>query len=267
MGEERILATRPPSRRLGPGALAAAAVAVASTASAYVEYAGAARAPWIALAMAGTFFGVAFAVLLGFRSTFAFTRVQGPRPAPAPGPDGASPCATGGRRGLAVALGGSIASLAAGALLPLRSLGRTPGDALRATAWRRGVRLVTPEGVGLRPADLAPGSATPVVPDADPAQRNSIAVLVRLRGGGQGDQVRAYSGICTHAGCAVCAFRAAESTLICPCHRSIFDAADGGRVVEGPASLPLPELPLGVDTDGYLVAQGDFSRHVGPHEG
>lgn len=261
---QRVVATRPPSRRLGPWALAAVAFSVAATVYAYLEYAGPARAPRLALAMAGTFFGVAFAVLLGFGSTFAFTRVQAPRSAPVPEPAGARSCAKRGRRTLAVVVGGAVVSLAAGALLPFRSLGRSPREALQATAWRRGVRLVTLDGAPLRPADLAPGSATPVVPDSDPAQPNSIAVLVRLRDGGD---VRAYSRLCTHAGCAVAAFRPAESELVCPCHRSTFDASRGGRVVEGPASLPLPELPLGVDADGFLIALGDFSGHVGPHEG
>jgi ubiquinol-cytochrome c reductase iron-sulfur subunit len=89
-----------------------------------------------------------------------------------------------------------------------------------------------------------------------------VATLVRLR-----DDLRAYSRICTHAGCAVCVFRARESELVCPCHYSVFDAANGGAIVSGPASRPLPELPLGLDADGYLVAEGDFEGPIGPRGG
>jgi ubiquinol-cytochrome c reductase iron-sulfur subunit len=32
----------------------------------------------------------------------------------------------------------------------------------------------------------------------------------------------------------------------------------------GPAARPLPQLPLEVDGDGYLVARGDYPEPVGP---
>jgi ubiquinol-cytochrome c reductase iron-sulfur subunit len=33
--------------------------------------------------------------------------------------------------------------------------------------------------------------------------------------------------------------------------------------VFGPAARPLPQLPLGIDDSGYLVATGEFSSPVG----
>jgi nitrite reductase/ring-hydroxylating ferredoxin subunit len=105
--------------------------------------------------------------------------------------------------------------------------------------------------------DLPPGGRAQVVPEAAPDDANSPAVLVRLR---QSGQVRAYSRICAHAGCAVCVFLPDAALLVCPWHRSTFDAAAGGRGVSGPASQPLPELPLDVDAEGRLVATGDFDR-------
>ena len=42
--------------------------------------------------------------------------------------------------------------------------------------------------------------------------------------------------------------------LLCPCHQSTFDLADAGKVLFGPAARPLPQLPLTVDDEGYLVA-------------
>ena len=32
----------------------------------------------------------------------------------------------------------------------------------------------------------------------------------------------------------------------------------------GPATRSLPQLPLGTDDEGYLIATGDFSGPVGP---
>jgi ubiquinol-cytochrome c reductase iron-sulfur subunit len=51
--------------------------------------------------------------------------------------------------------------------------------------------------------------------------------------------------------------------LLCPCHHSIFDVLDGARPVEGPASHPLPMLPLGTDESGFLLARGGFDGPVG----
>ena len=43
-----------------------------------------------------------------------------------------------------------------------------------------------------------------------------------------------------------------------------FDVADGAKVVFGPAKRPLPQLPITVDDEGYLVAQSDFHEPIGP---
>jgi ubiquinol-cytochrome c reductase iron-sulfur subunit len=74
----------------------------------------------------------------------------------------------------------------------------------------------------------------------------------------------AYSKICTHAGCPVGLYRAEAGELLCPCHQSTFDVYTGAVPVFGPAARPLPQLPLDVNEEGYLVAQGDFSAPVGP---
>ena len=44
----------------------------------------------------------------------------------------------------------------------------------------------------------------------------------------------------------------------------IFDLADNGVVIFGPAARALPQLPLMLDDEGYLVAQSDFTEPVGP---
>lgn len=258
--EERVLETRPPRPRLLLASAAALGVAVCATVWAYLEYALRARTSLLALALATLLFAVAVTILTAFRGTFAFRSIQGPRPLPARSADPVEIVPRSSRRSFAALLAGAASSLVAVVLLPLRSLGSRPRDVLHATAWRKGVRLLTMDGNPLRVADLPPGSATPVVP-ASHDDGNSAAILVRLRDSGE---IRAYSRICTHAGCAVCVFRSDRSLLVCPCHHSTFDASAGGRVVSGPASQPLPELPLGVDHDGLLVADGDFDRPIGP---
>ena len=82
-------------------------------------------------------------------------------------------------------------------------------------------------------SEVAPGGAVAFGPKANPA------VLVHLD---SGDFV-AYSAICTHQGCTV-AYQGGQ--LACPCHGSVFDPASGGAVVTGPATTPLPEIPVKV---------------------
>ncbi|MFC5729824.1 MULTISPECIES: Rieske (2Fe-2S) protein [Nocardioides] len=62
-------------------------------------------------------------------------------------------------------------------------------------------------------------------------------------------QFKAFSAICTHQGCLVGSV--SDGTITCPCHNSMFSAADGS-VTGGPASAPLPAVPVKV-TDGQVV--------------
>ncbi|HET8603012.1 MAG TPA: Rieske (2Fe-2S) protein [Marmoricola sp.] len=55
---------------------------------------------------------------------------------------------------------------------------------------------------------------------------------------------KAFSSICTHAGCTV--GQVAGGTIDCPCHGSEFSIKDGS-VVRGPATQPLPEKKLTVE--------------------
>ena len=84
-----------------------------------------------------------------------------------------------------------------------------------------------------RTSEVAPGSALKFKDSGQPA------VLVHLQ---SGDFV-AYSAVCTHQRCTV-AYR--NGQLACPCHGSVFDAENGAEVVNGPAQLPLPEIPVEV---------------------
>jgi ubiquinol-cytochrome c reductase iron-sulfur subunit len=74
----------------------------------------------------------------------------------------------------------------------------------------------------------------------------------------------AYSKICTHAGCPVSLYEQQDHRLLCPCHQSQFDVLDACRPIFGPASRSLPQLPIGVDDEGYFIAKSDYTEAVGP---
>ena len=94
-------------------------------------------------------------------------------------------------------------------------------------------------------------------------------LLLRLMGDrdeAHGGPLVAFSAVCTHAGCIVSAWRAADRLLLCPCHGSQYDPARAAAVVAGPAPLPLPNLPLAV-VDGRVTVAGAFSAPPGGHTG
>jgi Rieske Fe-S protein len=64
-------------------------------------------------------------------------------------------------------------------------------------------------------------------------------VLTRDAGG----TVRGFSAVCTHQGCTVSSVQ--NGTINCPCHGSRFDVRTGAPVA-GPASRPLPAVPVAV---------------------
>lgn len=84
-----------------------------------------------------------------------------------------------------------------------------------------------------RASEVPPGSAIKFTNSGNPA------VLVHLQSG----SFVAYSAVCTHQGCTV-AYNNGE--LACPCHGSVFNPANGGQVVNGPAQQPLPKIPVEV---------------------
>jgi len=91
-------------------------------------------------------------------------------------------------------------------------------------------------------------------------------VLVKLgqkaQGGvGPDGDIVAFSMICQHLGCNPQYKAANPSTsqtpgpvAYCPCHGSIYDFVNGGKVLTGPAALPLPQVMLEVDSSGDIYA-------------
>ena len=171
-------------------------------------------------------------------------------------------------------LGAAAGAMGLALVFPIRSLGPSPGSSLLRTAWRRGKRLVREGGQPVRATDLAVEGILTVFPEGEEDQADSQTVLIRLdptlvnplpgREDWTADGLIAYSKICTHAGCPVGLYRVATHDLFCPCHQSTFDVLDGARPIAGPATRALPQLPIEVDEEGYVVAKGDFSDPVGP---
>jgi len=181
----------------------------------------------------------------------------------------------------------ATAPLALAPLVLLRDLGPLPGTSLRTTVWRKGLRAVTLGGNRpLRPSDFVPGSMITMIPEGFQDNQNALAkaavTLIKFRPGQLQfttanhavpnkvvqnwtvNDIVAYSKICTHVGCPAALYEQTTHHILCPCHQSTFDATQGARVIFGPATRPLPQLPIGVDSDGFLIAMGDFQEPVGP---
>ena len=157
-----------------------------------------------------------------------------------------------------------------------------PADLLRHTLWGENVRLTRdPSGTPIKASDVTYGSAFHVIPDGLNESEHKLeekakaaVLLMRLRPEDLNEQeskkswsydgIVAYSKICTHVGCPVALYEQQTHHLLCPCHQSQFDVSNHAEVIFGPASRPLPQLPISVDEEGYLVAKSDFLEPVGP---
>ena len=182
-----------------------------------------------------------------------------------------------------LSLGGAGAALGVALLTPVVSLGPVfRVGPLLGTPWRRGRRLVDEDDRPWHATDIEEGTFYTAFPEgADKEDLGSSVVLVRLPKDRfklpaslaryPADGIVAYSKICTHAGCAISLYRTPmfeptdpKPALVCPCHYSTFDPADGGSVLFGPAGRKLPMLPLSIDSSGGLRAAGNFDGPVGP---
>jgi ubiquinol-cytochrome c reductase iron-sulfur subunit len=160
-------------------------------------------------------------------------------------------------------------------------LGPLPGDSLSTTMWHKGVRLLRdPQLTPIKSTDVTIGSVFHIMPEgidkvADPLEQKAKAAVLLMRlnpedikvaeerdKGYQG--IVAYSKICTHVGCPVGLYEQETHHLLCPCHQSTFDVSNNCKVIFGPANRPLPQLPISVDADGYLIATAGFGQAVGP---
>jgi ubiquinol-cytochrome c reductase iron-sulfur subunit len=178
------------------------------------------------------------------------------------------------RRLLVRLLAAALGALGVAALFPIRSLGRAPGSALFRTSWRKGSRAVDGDGVLIRATSVVPGTVVTVFPEDAVGAADSQTLLIGLEPGryrpapGREDWapggIVGFSKVCTHVGCPVGLYQPSEHRLFCPCHQSAFDVLDAARPVAGPAARPLPQLPLAIDDEGYVIAQSDFTEPIGP---
>ncbi|MBP2435965.1 ubiquinol-cytochrome c reductase iron-sulfur subunit [Microbacterium amylolyticum] len=163
--------------------------------------------------------------------------------------------------------------------------GNDPVALLKQTMWESGQHLVRdPHGTRIKASDVTIGSAFHVIPESLAGlshhdgyldeKAKAMVLMVRMRPDQitereerkdwSYDGIVAYSKVCTHVGCPVALYEQHTHHLLCPCHQSQFDVSDEAKVVFGPAARPLPQLPITVDDEGYLVAKSDFTEPVGP---
>jgi ubiquinol-cytochrome c reductase iron-sulfur subunit len=162
------------------------------------------------------------------------------------------------------------------------------GPVLFKTGWEprdgRRIRMTREDGSTIRPEDISVGGQLTVFPGIPGGTSNEYAdspvLLIHLRAQ-DADKLRenlakvsgnrdstwgsfvAYSKICTHAGCPASLFEQQTNRLLCPCHQSQFNILDNASPIFGPATRPLPMLPLDVE-DGVFVAKSDFGIAIGP---
>jgi ubiquinol-cytochrome c reductase iron-sulfur subunit len=195
--------------------------------------------------------------------------------------EGAAGAGLGRRKLIRNSLLGAMAPLGLLAIIPLRDLGPLPAASLTGTWWKAGRRVVTdPTGRPIKAAEIPIGTVIHVQPEGVEnaphpinERAKSATLVIRLEPDEIQDQkqldwsvdgIVAYSKICTHVGCPVGLYEQQTHHLLCPCHQSTYDVTRDCAVIFGPAARPLPQLPLDVDEEGYLVARSDYQEPVGP---
>lgn len=195
---------------------------------------------------------------------------------------GAEESAFGRRKLIRNTMFGALALVPLAGVVLLRDLGPLPEKKLRSTLWAKGKQLVNMNTMEpLRPEDVIVGSLTFAMPegleeDAHDFQKQiakAALMIVRIEPDNIKDKrerewahegIVAFSKICTHVGCPISLYEQQTHHVLCPCHQSTFDLSDGARVIFGPAGHALPQLRIGVNSEGNLEALGDFEEPVGP---
>ncbi|MEY3094876.1 MAG: hypothetical protein RLZZ317_1379 [Actinomycetota bacterium] len=196
--------------------------------------------------------------------------------------EGAAAAGIGRRPVIKRTLGLALGLVGISPILLLRDLGPLPEDELEKTNWAAGVRLVTDPGDRpIKPSDLEVGGVAQVQPAFPAGKKRKLediakdsVLLIRVRPeefnldperlSWTHEGIIAFSKICSHMGCAVALYEQTTKHLLCPCHQSTFDVTRAAKVIFGPAARPLPQLQIGVDSEGYLIAKAPFNEAVGP---
>ena len=138
----------------------------------------------------------------------------------------------------------------------LRGLAVAVGAAVAGFLATRASGLADPKGTAAAANAYGPASKTSAEPlasvDDIPVGGGIIldsasVVLTRNAGG----TVHGLSATCTHQGCTVSSVE--NGVIACPCHGSTFNAETGAPMA-GPATRPLPEIPVAVRDNSVFLA-------------
>jgi ubiquinol-cytochrome c reductase iron-sulfur subunit len=184
---------------------------------------------------------------------------------------------------------GALGAIVLPMLVGLADLGPWPtkkkrAETIETTIWGEGTRLVNDVTYEpMRPEDIEIGQLVNGQPEnlqefhgaqfqIEKAKASIIVVrmdpnsikIPESRQDWHVNGILCYSKICTHVGCPISLWEQQTHHLLCPCHQSTFDLGDSGLVVFGPAARALPQLPITIDDEGYLVARRGFDVPTGP---
>ena len=153
--------------------------------------------------------------------------------------------------------GGYVSTISPGDKL-VYARGASMGASVKASAFKAGdAMLVYPAGKSSNPANLVQ-----LIKLEESEFKPPTKMALTDRG------FVAYSAICTHLGCTVSWVQNKKSPEAsyteCFCHNSIFDPAEGAKVIGGPAPIPLAQIGVKVAADGSLAFTGNFTGPIGP---
>lgn len=156
-----------------------------------------------------------------------------------------------GLAGVATLFIGGVSSLAKGSYRgATRKLGGTASNAPSAASHTAqpakhqatAAKSKVPSGA----VKLGPSSQLPSGQGATYTDPSTGETSIAIREGGS---IRAFSAVCTHAGCTV-GYQSGQ--LVCPCHGGVFDAKTGA-VVSGPPPSPLQQRKV-IESGGSIYA-------------
>ena len=88
--------------------------------------------------------------------------------------------------------------------------------------------------------------ASPAVANINQLQYGGNPNILMKRSDGT---IFAMSMLCTHV-CCQCEYASQYNEILCPCHGSVFD--QNGKVLRGPAPIPLPTVEMNIDSSGNI---------------
>ena len=178
------------------------------------------------------------------------------------------------KRAMGAALyAGLLPCAAVAAVTDPRKLPPQIGDELVYPSWEQEDHTIAPDDIVQNAPPILGYPRNPATGVVRERSRLNQILLVRFDDAALDDATRArsaegivaYSGVCTHTGCGVSEWNDAALHFVCPCHGSEFDPRTHASIIGGPATRPLPGLPIAL-RDGILIVSGSFTDKVGADE-